>query len=161
VNENEICAIKLQSSEPTYTDDDFITPPSIVSGTGYCFRSISFLVYFFVSLPARLYEKTAGPICMKCSWDDLITFFVNSEKPRDAAMRNPGAGFVVLVCMAAMQYGYLPTLYSLQSHFRNELCLIIQLSRRGHARLREFPTGKMGLFEYRGATRGTWGREVS
>ena len=28
--------------------------------------------------------------------DDLITFLVNSEKPRDAAMRNTGAGFVVL-----------------------------------------------------------------
>jgi len=30
------------------------------------------------------------------SWDDLIIFLVNSEKPRDAAMRNKGAGFVVL-----------------------------------------------------------------
>jgi len=26
----------------------------------------------------------------------LITFLVNSEKPRDAAMRNTGTGFVVL-----------------------------------------------------------------
>jgi len=49
------------------------------------------------------YEKTAGPICMKFSgkvweWplDDLITFLVNSEKPRDAAMHNTGTGFVVL-----------------------------------------------------------------
>ena len=33
-------------------------------------------------------------------WSDLVTFLVNSEKPRDAAMRNTGmgggAGFVVL-----------------------------------------------------------------
>jgi len=29
-------------------------------------------------------------------WDDLITFLVNSEKPRDVAMRNTGTGFVVL-----------------------------------------------------------------
>jgi len=28
--------------------------------------------------------------------DDLITFLVNSEKPRDAAMRNTESGFVVL-----------------------------------------------------------------
>ena len=28
--------------------------------------------------------------------DDLITFLANSEKPRDAAMRNTGTGFVVL-----------------------------------------------------------------
>jgi len=28
--------------------------------------------------------------------DDLIQFCVNSEKPRDAAMRNTGTGFVVL-----------------------------------------------------------------
>jgi len=28
--------------------------------------------------------------------DDLITFLVNFEKPRDAAMRNTGTGFVVL-----------------------------------------------------------------
>jgi len=29
-------------------------------------------------------------------WDDLITFLVNTEKLRDAAMRNTGTGFVVL-----------------------------------------------------------------
>ena len=33
-------------------------------------------------------------------WSDhgrtLVTFLVNSEKPRDAAMRNTGTGFVVL-----------------------------------------------------------------
>jgi len=29
-------------------------------------------------------------------WDDLITFLVNSEKPRAAAMHNTGTGFVVL-----------------------------------------------------------------
>jgi len=28
-------------------------------------------------------------------WHDLITFLPNSEKPRDAAMRNTGTGFVV------------------------------------------------------------------
>jgi len=31
------------------------------------------------------------------AWGDLITFLVNSEKPRDAAMRNTGTGFVVLL----------------------------------------------------------------
>jgi len=51
------------------------------------------------------YEQTAGPICMKLSrkvtrcgvtmgQPDYI--FVNSEKPRNAAMRNMGTGFVVL-----------------------------------------------------------------
>ena len=29
-------------------------------------------------------------------WDDLIQFWVNSEKPHDAVMRNTGMGFVVL-----------------------------------------------------------------
>ena len=78
-------------------------------GTGYCFRSISLF------LCQQDYEKTAGPIFLSTvmrancwtdlhaifregvewPWDDLITFLVNSEKPRDAAMCNTGAGFVV------------------------------------------------------------------
>ena len=72
-------------------------------GTGYCFRSISLFISLF--LCQQDYEKTTGPICMKFSgkvrsdhrttWD-LVTFLVNSEKSRDAAMRNMGAGFVVL-----------------------------------------------------------------
>jgi len=56
---------------------------------------------FFVSI-CQHYEQMAGAICMKLSWkmwwpwDDLITFLVNSEKPRDAAMCKTGAEFVVL-----------------------------------------------------------------
>ena len=43
----------------------------------------------------------AESICMKFSgkvWSDhgTTSFLVNSEKPRDAAMRNTGTGFVVL-----------------------------------------------------------------
>jgi len=34
--------------------------------------------------------------------DELITFLVNSEKPRDAAMRNMGTGFVVLRTTACL-----------------------------------------------------------
>jgi len=82
---------------------EIFTPLPIVSGTGYCFRSISlFLCLFFVCLflCQQDYEKTAGPICMKFSgkvWSDHgTTFLVNSEKPRDAAMCNTGAEFVVL-----------------------------------------------------------------
>ena len=60
-------------------------PPPIVSGTGYCFRSIC----FFVSLSARLRENGWTDLHeifrgVDWPWDDLIHFWVNSEKPRDA-----------------------------------------------------------------------------
>ena len=130
-----------------------ITPPPILSGSGYCFPSIFFVffVYSFVSKITRKrldrfawnfycscgvtmgrpdsilgkfgetvrcrdanffvsicqhYQQTAGLICKKflffregVEWqrNDLITFLLNSEKPCDAAMRNTGAGFVVLL----------------------------------------------------------------
>ena len=64
-----------------------------------------FLCMFVYSfLCQQDYEKTAGPICMKFNFQgrcgvttgqpDYI--LVNSEKPRDAAMRNTGAEFAVL-----------------------------------------------------------------
>jgi len=68
--------------------------------------SIDFFVYifvsFFVSSLARLRENSWTDLHeifregVEWPWDDLITFLVNSEKSRDAAMRNMGMGFVVL-----------------------------------------------------------------
>jgi len=51
-------------------------------GTGYCFRSISFFLSFFVSLflCQQDYEKTAGPICVKFSgkvWSDHGTTWLH------------------------------------------------------------------------------------
>ena len=86
----------------------FITPSPIHQGTGYCFRSISLYVCrpmyvcIFVSLSARLRENGWTDLHeifregVEWPWDALITFLANSEKPRDAAMRNTGTGFVVL-----------------------------------------------------------------
>ena len=60
----------------------------------------------FFYIICQHYEQTAGPMCMKLlgkvwtvewPWDDVIQFLVSSEKPRDAAMRNMGMGFVVLL----------------------------------------------------------------
>ena len=71
-------------------------------------RFLCFFVYenlyspTLISLSARLRENSQTDLHetftegVKWSWDDLITFLVNSEKPRDAAMRNRGSGFVVL-----------------------------------------------------------------
>ena len=83
-----------------------VTPSPIHRGTGYCFRSISLylslFLSFFVSLLARVRENGWTDLHEIFSegaewpWDDLITFLVNSEKPRDAAMRNTRTGFVVL-----------------------------------------------------------------
>jgi len=63
---------------------------------------VSYFLCLFVSLLARLQENgwtDLHEIFMEgvvWPWDDLITFLANSEKPRDAAMRNTGTGFVVL-----------------------------------------------------------------
>jgi len=89
-----------------------VTPSPIDRGTGYCFRSIylfiSLFLCFFVS---KITRKLAGPICMKFSgkvWSDPGTtwlhFFVNSEKPRDAAMLNTGTGSVVLSHHSLLPY---------------------------------------------------------
>jgi len=57
---------------------------------------------FFVSLLARLRENGWTDLHeifregAEWPWDDLITFLVNSEKSRDAAMRKTGTGFAVL-----------------------------------------------------------------
>jgi len=64
--------------------------------------SIDFFVCIFLSLLARLRENGWTNLHeifregVEWPWDDLITFLNNSEKPRDAAMRNTGVGFVVL-----------------------------------------------------------------
>jgi len=61
---------------------------------------VCIFVSFFVSLLARLRENGRTDLheifTEGAEWDDLIQFWVNSEKPRDAAMRNTGTGFVVL-----------------------------------------------------------------
>ena len=80
----------------------------LLPGDGVLF-SIDFFVSLFVYLFVCLflyqqhYEQTAWPICMKFSgeiWSDhgtaWLLFLVNLKKPRDAAMRNTGTGFVVL-----------------------------------------------------------------
>ena len=71
-----------------------ITPPLF---------SIDFFVCLFLSLSVRLREngwtdlhKIIRKVWSDRPWDDLIQFWVNSEKLRDAAMCNTGAGFVVL-----------------------------------------------------------------
>jgi len=59
-------------------------------------------LWLFVSLLARLRENEWTKLHetfregVDWPWDDLSTFFINSEKPRDAAMCNTGTGFVVL-----------------------------------------------------------------
>jgi len=75
----------------------FITPPPIHRGRGIVFdRFLS----FFVSFSARLRENGWTNLHeifregAEWPWDDLITFLVNSEKPRDA--QHGGGGFVVL-----------------------------------------------------------------
>jgi len=63
---------------------------------------VLFSIDFFVSLLARLRENgridlheifTEGA---EWPWDGVVQFWVNSEKPRDAAIRNTGTEFVVL-----------------------------------------------------------------
>jgi len=44
--------------------------------------------------------------------DDQITFFINSEKLRDAAMRNTGTGFVALSHHSLFQIEAFLSLYS-------------------------------------------------
>jgi len=63
---------------------------------------VLFSIDFFVSLLARLRENGQTDLHdilregAEWPWNDMIQFWVNSEKPRDAAMRNTGTGFVVL-----------------------------------------------------------------
>ena len=89
--------------------------PAPDRGMWYCFRSISlyckcifvclfvcFFISFFLCLLARLRENGWTDLHeifregVEWPWDDVIQFSVNSDKPRDAAMRNTGTGFVVL-----------------------------------------------------------------
>jgi len=78
----------VRMHRPSYV----ITPPPIVSGTGYCFWSISLFVYLFICmfLCQQDYEKTAGPICMKFSgkvWSDYGTTWLHFWSiPRNRAM---------------------------------------------------------------------------
>jgi len=80
-----------------YTNFDFsfiifVTPPPI-GGRGIVIeRFLCFFVSFFVSLSARLRENGWTNLHeifregVEWPWDDLITFWVNSDKLRDAAM---------------------------------------------------------------------------
>jgi len=85
---------------------------SIVFDRFLCLYVSLFLSFlsFFVSLLERLRENgwtdlheifTEG---VEWPWDDPITFLVNSEKPRDSAMHNTGAGFVVLYQHSLLQF---------------------------------------------------------
>jgi len=73
---------------------------------------VSFFVYIFVSLLARLRENDWKDLHeifregVEYPWDDL-TFLVNSEKLRDAAMRNTGTGFVVLSHHSLFAVGFI------------------------------------------------------
>ena len=92
---------------PWYTN----YPVPNTSGDGVLF-SIDFFVYmyvclfiyFSVSLLARLRENGRTDLHetfregVEWPWGDLITFLVNSEKPRDAAMRNTGSRGRGLLC---------------------------------------------------------------
>ena len=85
-------------------------PVSDKSETGYCLRPICLYASFFVSLLTRLRENGWTDLHeifkegAEWPWDDLIQFWVNSEKPRDAAMRNTGTGFVVLSHHSLLNY---------------------------------------------------------
>jgi len=107
------------------------------SGDGVLF-SIDSFVYIFVSLLARLRENGWTDLHeifregVKWPWDDLITVFVNSEKPRDAAMRNTGTGFVVLshhslfLHLFIDKYAAILFLVSGQCMLRSELLSVIR-----------------------------------
>ena len=62
----------------------------------------SLFVSFFLCFIARLRENGWTDLHeifregAERPWDDLIQFWVKSEKPRNVAMRNTGPGFVVL-----------------------------------------------------------------
>jgi len=114
MKQTNICRRRVCSVQNFFS---IFTPPRYTSGTGYCLRSISLFIYLFVCLflCQQDYEKSAGPICMKFSgkvWsdhglNDLITFLVNSEKLRDAAMRNTGRGllcFSTTACCGIYSY---------------------------------------------------------
>jgi len=75
------------------------------SGDGVLFSIDSFVyifLSFYVSLLATLQENgwtDSHEIFREGAewpWDALVTYVVNSEKPRDAMMCNTGTGFVVL-----------------------------------------------------------------
>jgi len=63
-----------------------LLPPSPIHREGYCFLSISLFLSFFVSLLARLRENRWTDLHeifrkgVEWPWDDLIQFWINSEK---------------------------------------------------------------------------------
>ena len=106
-----------------------------VGGRGIVFDRF---LCIFISLLARLREN---------GWTDLyetfmegVTFLANSEKPRDAAMRNTGTGFVVLSHHSLF---YL-TSVQLSSCSFDEFLTSFRLGIFGHflAILAEFPVPK-------------------
>jgi len=105
----------------------FFTPHPWYIGDGVMF-AIDFFVSLFVSLSARLRENGWTNLHeifregVEWPWDDLITFLVNSEKPRDAAMRNTGAGFVVLYHHSLFRIIFQLTYYVERFLFSHWLC---------------------------------------
>ena len=90
-----------------------ITPPPILSRTGYCFRSISLFLSFFVSLSARLRENGLTDLHEMfregVEWprDDMITFLVNSEKLGDATKDVMKLLFLTFCYIATRGWGLL------------------------------------------------------
>jgi len=90
---------------------NYPTPDSI--GDGLLF-SLDFFVYFFVcffvSLSVRLREYGWTNLhevfreAVEWPWDDLITFWVKSEKPRDVATR--GRGLLCFTPQLVKFWGY-------------------------------------------------------
>jgi len=102
-----------------------ITPPPIVSGTGYCFRSVSLFrcLFVYLFLCQQDYEKTAGPICMKFSgkvWSDHGTTWLHFWSiPRNRAMpRCATRGWGLLCFRTTACYCYYYYYYSVPCWFR-------------------------------------------
>jgi len=83
-------------------------PDSILGQFGETARCCDANYFFFI---CQHYEQTAGPICMEFSgkvWNDMITFFVNCEKPRVAAIHNTGTGFAPQLVSFLITHQHMP-----------------------------------------------------
>jgi len=76
----------------------YIGVRGIVFDRFLCLYVCTFLCFFVSKITRKRLDRFAWIFKedVEWTWDNLIKFFVNSEKPRDAAMRNTGTGFVVL-----------------------------------------------------------------
>ena len=77
--------------------------------TGYCFRTLSFFLSFFVSLSATLRENGWTDLHeifregVEWPWDDLIKFWVSSGKRVGGSKVNllsPAIGLIVVFCQS-------------------------------------------------------------